>query len=333
MSIVRRFSVRHFRSKAWRFTLIATLALTPVMSAAAARLSGTTAVLPQGLSWGHRSQQLFYLRVPTGAPFGASSTGGDTTSFSLPVFEALRRDQRAFSDVMAFAPLGKGKVAVHVGDVSEEATGEMVSGNFFSGLGVRMRVGGGFKMEDEQRHTPVVVLSLAYWTHLYSRDPDVPGRTIYIAGVPFAILGVAREGFSGVEPGRPTDFWIPLQSRPELNPWGSSRMLDSSPNWWCLRLMARLTPGVKAQQAVAQATPGFQAAAYAGLGAPAPEQPKATLVLVPAAAIQGAGGGYPEWMLALMAAVTLLLLAACGYAAMRMRVRRAGQRVVPGASA
>src|SRR5882757_8775055 len=212
MSIVFDLWVRHCNWKIGRFALIAILTLAPATNATAA---------------GHRPQELFYLQLPTGAPYGASSTGGDTRSFSLPVFEALRRDQRAFSDVMAFAPLGNGKVAVHADNISEEATGELVSGNFFSGLGVRMKVGDGFKIEDERRHTPVVVLSAAYWKHLYSRDPSVMGRTIYIQGVPFAVLGIAAEGFSGVEPGRPTDFWIPLQSRPELNPWGSSQMLGS----------------------------------------------------------------------------------------------------------
>src|SRR5882757_11159783 len=200
MSIVFDLWVRHCNWKIGRFALIAILTLAPATNATAA---------------GHRSHELFYLRLPTGAPYGASSTGGDITSFSLPVFEELRRDQRAFSDVMAFAPLGNGKVAVQEGDVSEEATGEMVSGNFFSGLGVKMRLGGRFKIEDERRHTPLVVLSFAYWTHLYSRDPGVAGRTIYIQGVPFAILGVSGEGFSGVDPGQTTDFWIPLQSRPE----------------------------------------------------------------------------------------------------------------------
>jgi hypothetical protein len=317
-SLVCHFLVRRFRRKAERFMILAILALTAGMSATAA-------------SPGHRSQELFYLRLPTGAPYGASSTGGDTTSFSLPVFEALRRDKRAFSDVMAFAPLGNGEVAVHAGNVSEDATGEMVSGNFFSGLGVRMRLGGRFKMEDERRHTPVVVLSFAYWTHLYSRDPDVAGRTIYIQSVPFAILGVTAEGFSGVEPGRTTDFWIPLQSRPALNLWGSSQMLDGSA--WCLRLIARLAPGVDAERAVAEATPAFQTAAYAVLGAPSPEHPKVTLALVPAVGIEGAGEGYPEWMLVLMGVATVLLLAACGYAAMRMRGRRERRRVAPGTSA
>jgi len=310
MSIVLRFSVRHFRF------LIAVLAVTPGMVAAA--------------SPGHRAQELFYLQLPTGAPYGASSTGGNTTSFSLPVFEALRRDQGAFSDVMAFAPLGVGKVVVHAGNISDAATGEMVSGNFFSGLGVRMKVGGGFTIEDERRHTPMVVLSIAYWKRLYSRDPTALGRTIYIQGVPFAVLGVTEEEFSGVEPGRPTDFWIPLQSGPELNPWGSSKRLDGSPNWWCLRLMARLAPGVDAGRAVAEATPGFQAAAYAGLGEPSLEDPKVSLALAPATGIEGLSGGYPEGMLALTAVITLLLVAAGGgYAVMRMR----GRRVVSGASA
>ncbi len=314
MSIVPRFSVRHFRSIARRFSLIAVLGLTPGMGAAA--------------SPGHGPQELFYLQLPTGAPYGASSTGGETTSFSLPVFEALRRDQRAFSDVMAFAPLGNGKVIVHAGNITEAATGAMVSGNFFSGLGVRMKVGGGFKMEDERRHTPVVVLSIAYWKRLYSRDPSVMGRTIYIQGVPFAVLGVTEEEFSGVEPGRATDFWIPLHSGPQLNPWGSSKRLDGSPNWWCLQLIARLAPGVDAARAVAEATPGFQAAAHAGLGAPNLEDPKLTLALVPARGIQGLIGGYPEGMLALVAAATLLLVVAGGYAVIRMRARR----VVSGAS-
>jgi hypothetical protein len=155
-----------------------------------------------------------------------------------------------------------------------------------------MRLGDGFKMEDEQRHAPVVVLSLDYWTHLYSRDPGILGQPLYIKGIPFAVIGVTAEGFSGVEAGRTTDFWIPLQSRPELNPWGDSpdeQTLYGSPNWWCLRLIARLARGLSAQQAVAEATPGFQAAAYASLGKPDAGHPRVTLALAPAKGIQGLG--------------------------------------------
>jgi MacB-like periplasmic core domain len=282
-----------------------------------------------GRSWrlpGQPPGRLYSVRLPAGAPDGASSSGGDTTSFSLPVFEALRQDRRDFSDVMAFAPLGDDKVTVQVGDVSEEATGEMVSGNFFSGLGVRMELGGRFKMEDERLHIPFVVLSLNYWTHLYSRNPGVLGQAIYIRGVPFAILGVTAEGFSGVEPGRPTDFWIPLQSHPELNPWGSSRTLYGSPNWWCLRLIARLAPGVDAQRALTEATPRFHAAAYASLGAPALDHPKVTLALVPAMGIGGLSDGPSRRTPVMLALAALLLLIACGYLAMRIRTWRGKRR-------
>jgi hypothetical protein len=322
----RRFPDRVVRSKITCFALLTLLTLAAAMGATGATISVTNAALPEWLR-SQPTQRLFYLRVPTGPPYGASSTGGDTASFSLPVFERLRRDRRAFSAVMAYVPLGNDKVAVHAEDISEEATGEMVSGNFFYGLGVKMELGDGFKMEDERRHTPFVVLSLAFWTHLYLRNPGVLGQTIYIQGVPFAILGVTAGGFSGVEPGQPTDFWIPLQNRPELTPWGSSlkgQTLYGSPNRWCLRLIARLAPGVDAQRAVTEAAPGFRAA-YASVGAPSPEHPAATLSLVPVKEIAGVSDDPRERMPVLMALAALLLLMVCGYVAMRVRMWKAAR--------
>ena len=323
----RRFPDRIFRSKIACFALLAILQLAVGMAATGATFHVASAASPQWLQSQH-TRQLFYLRVPTGPPYGASSTGGDTTSFSLPVFERLRQDRRAFSEVMAYAPLGSGKIAVHAGDITEEARGEMVSGNFLSGLGVKMELGDGFKIEDERRHTPFIVLSLDYWTHLYSRNPGVLGETMYINGVPFSILGVTAEGFSGVEPGKPTDFWIPLQNRPELTPWGISpkeRTLYGSPNWWCLGLIARLAPGMDAQRAAAEATPEFRAAAYASLGAPSPEHPAPALSLAPAKEIGGLKGGYRKRTLALVALTTLLLLE-CVYVAVRVRMWKAARR-------
>jgi hypothetical protein len=305
--------------------------LTPGVGAAGAS-HGVSHAMLAGWLGSQSAQPLFYLRVPTGPPSGASSTGGDTTSFSLPVFEALRQDRRVFSDVMAYAPLGDEKVAVRVGDISEEATGEMVSANFFSGLGVKMRLGGGFERVDERLHIPFVVLSLDYWTHLYSRDPGMLGQPVYIHGVPFAVLGVTAAGFSGVEPGRPTDFWIPLQSRPEVTPWGGSQTLYGLPNWWCLRLIARLAPGVDAQRAVTEATPRFQAAAYASSGEPPPDHPRVTLALVPAMGIEGVSDRSGRWMPGMKALAAVLLLIACGYLAMWIRKRRAARRA-PGVAA
>jgi predicted permease len=323
-----RFGFRQLRRfPVFALTAILTLALG--IGATTAIFSVTNAVLLRSLPLPH-PQQLFYLHVPTGQPYGASNTGNDDTSFSRPTFEYLRQDRRAFSEVMAFVPLSNDKVAVRTGDTPSEATGEMVSGNFFPGLGVPMRLGSGFNLEDERRHTPVIVLSFAYWTKLFARNPGVLGQAIYIKGIPFTILGIAAEGFSGVEAGQFTDFWIPLQSRPELNPWGNSpdeNTLYGSPNWWCMRLIARLAPGVDAQRAVAEATPGFQAAAYASLGGPPDaKHPKVTLSLAPAKGIQGLGDNYRAPVLILMVLVTLVLLIACSNVAMLIIARNASRQ-------
>jgi MacB-like protein len=81
--------------------------------------------------------------------------------------------------------------------------------------------GRGFTEHDESTHAPVVVISYNYWSRRFARDPNILGEALYVKGIAFSVVGVATEGFEGVEPGYSTDFWIPLQSRPELNAWGN----------------------------------------------------------------------------------------------------------------
>jgi hypothetical protein len=97
---------------------------------------------------------------------------------------------------MAFIPMSSsGKAPVRVGTAPEEAAGDMVSGNYFSGLGVGTELGRSFIPKDEDDHTPVVVISERYWATHYGRNRDVLGKTLYIKSVPFAIVGVAIKGF------------------------------------------------------------------------------------------------------------------------------------------
>ena len=275
-------------------------------------------------------REMVYLHVPNGQPYMAFNTGDSETSFSLPAFEALRQDRVAFSGVMAFAPLSiDQKIAVRTGGAaSEQAAGEMVSGNFFSGLGIGMARGRGFTADDEQQHAPVAVLSYAYWTRSFSRSPSALGQTMYVKGIPFTIVGIAPESFPGVESGAFTDFWIPLQRRAELNPWGHSPGLTlyGSPTWWCLRLIARLAPGMDAQRAVAQAIPAFLAAAYTPMGATDPKRPKITMAAVEARGVQGLGDNDREPMMILMALVTLVLIIACANVAMLIVARNASRQ-------
>ena len=74
-------------------------------------------------------------------------------------------------------PLSTQKVAVRLGAQPGVAEGEMVSGNFFSGLGVKLARGRGFTAQEGASHAPIAVISYRYWTQRFSRDPEVLGRT------------------------------------------------------------------------------------------------------------------------------------------------------------
>jgi len=167
-------------------------------------------------------RQLVHLNT-TGMPAAATETGNPRYTFNLASFEQLRAGHDVFSDLTAFVPLAIGKVAVRFGKEPEEAAADMVSGNFFSGLGVRLARGRAFTVDDETRHSQVAVLSYDYWTRRFARDPSVVGQTIYIKSAPFTIIGIAARGFIGVEPGETqTDLWIPFQANSNLKPWGRS---------------------------------------------------------------------------------------------------------------
>jgi len=87
----------------------------------------------------------------------ANITGNGNTSFSEPVFEALRQRKDVCADLVAYAPLSIAKVAVRYGDWPEEAEGEEVSGNFLSGLTAQIIRGRGFTVDDEKQHASVAV--------------------------------------------------------------------------------------------------------------------------------------------------------------------------------
>ena len=181
----------------------------------------------------------------TSQPPNTSQTGYSDTSLTEPAFEQLRQQRTVFSDLVAFVPLSLRKVAVRLGAEPEEANADMVSGNFFSGLGIRLARGRAFAPEDETQHTQTAVLSYAYWTRRFARNPSAIGHTLYIKGVPFTIIGVAPREFGGVGEGEdPTDIWVPFQTREDLKPWGrspdSKDSLYGNPTWLFLLMIGRL---------------------------------------------------------------------------------------------
>src|SRR5882757_1463628 len=272
-------------------------------------------------------QQLVYFHLKN-QPLSTSQTGYGDMSMSMPVFEAMRIRQEVFSDVIGFAPLAFEKVAARIGAEPEETLGEMVSGNFFSGLQVQPILGRGFTLKDESTHAPIAVLNYSWWKSRFGGDKDILGRTIYIKGIPFAIAGIAPPGFNGADPVHPAmDFWIPLQDRSELNAWGTpstDHTLYGSPNWLALLMLGRLRAGASPQQASAQLTPTFQNA-LANASPVDPHEQKPQLILSGVRGVENLRADYEHPLRFLMSMVVLVLLIACANVVMLLLARNANR--------
>jgi predicted permease len=320
-----RYAFRQLR-KMPMFAVVVVLMLALGIGANTAVFSVMNAVLMQLLPVAH-PHGLYYVRMANGEgqPPGGGNTGDSNTSFSEPAFEALRQRGDVFEDLIGYVPLSfNGTVAVRHGELPESAEGEEVSGNFFSGLSVRMERGRGFTREDETGHAAIAVLSYDYWTRSFARDPEIVGQTIYIKGIPVSVVGIAAGGFKGIEPATATDFWIPLQNRPEFNAWGQPISFDSlygSPKWWSLRMMARLRPGISPAQAQQALAGTFAAVVKQTLGNVDPKEWKPLLDFDPARGIGGYKEAYRTPVGILMGLVGLVLLIACTNVAMMVQAR------------
>lgn len=104
----------------------------------------------------------------------------------------------------------------------------MVSGNYFDVLGVKPRLGRGFR-EDEDRvpgRDAVAVLGPDFWKQEFASDPSVVGRTIRLNGREFTVIGVAPDTFPGLQIFQRPDFYMPL---------GMARVFSSNPRRISLR--------------------------------------------------------------------------------------------------
>ena len=320
-----QYALRQLR-KSWTFAIVVILTLAMGIGANTAVFSVMNAILMQLLPVSH-AEGLTYVRIGNGQgqPPGANNTGDSNTSFSEDTFEVLRARTDVFEELIAYVPMSfTGTVAVRHGAIPKEAAGEEVSGNFFSGLGVKTGIGRGFSLQDEKTHAPVAVLSYDYWDREFGRDPAAIGQSIYVKGVPITIVGVTAQGFKGIEPASATDFWIPLQTNSALNAWGSTGengSIYSSPKWWFLRMMARIRPGISVSQAQQATTRTFAAIVEKTIGKVDPKQWTPLLDFAPARGIAGYNEEFREPVQILMGLVALVLLIACTNVAMMIQAR------------
>jgi predicted permease len=272
-------------------------------------------------------QQVLFLHT-TDRPAGSSQTGHGDLEFPEHVFESLRLEHGAFSDLLASVPLAIGKTPVRYGAEPEEAQADMVSGNFFSGLGVSTICGRPLTMEDEKKHSQVAVVGYGYWSRRFAGNCSILGQTLHVRGVPFTIAGVAARNFIGVERNRTTDIWVPLQDRIDVNAWGmrTDKSLYGMRDWWCLHMIGRLAAGVSEKEAQAKLNPVFQRAAYAYVSNPRRGEKPPNLFFTPARGIAGLREAYETPLRILLAMVGLVLLIACGNVAMLLAARNSARQ-------
>lgn len=319
-----RFSLRQL-GKAPGFALTAIVTLALGIGANTAVFSTLDALLLRMLPV-RDPQSVYRVMLMNGGtqPPNTAGTGRGSTSFSFPVYQALRNQTRVFSALMAHVPLSAGTVPIRYGKTPDAEPGEEVSGDFFSGLGVRMVRGTGFTEADEQEHSAKVVISYGLWTQAFSRDPEAIGQTLFIKDVPFTVIGVTPPSFFGVDPGDAVEFWVPLQYRPDLNAWGmpgDKGTLYNWPKWWAVPMVARLQSDVTPQQAVTALQPVFWQAANIGAGPIDPKRWPAHLGFAPIEGIADYAHAYRTPVEIMMALVVLVLLIACTNVALLILAR------------
>jgi predicted permease len=133
---------------------------------------------------------------------------------------------------------------------TERIVGELVSGNYFSVLGVNPAVGRLIAAQDVQTddEAPVAVLSYGIWQRVFGSDPEVAGKNILLNGHSFTVIGVAARPFAGTTVGSPTDVWLPLSMQPTAIPRMSRGVLHNRNAGW-IEIFGRLKPSVRLVEA------------------------------------------------------------------------------------
>jgi predicted permease len=195
---------------------------------------------------------LFSDTTSEGTSLEDSPRTGQWHRFSYAAYEYLRDHNESFQDLAALRS-GESRLSIRKTDTeanaAARASGHLVTGNYFSVLGVRAMRGRVLTPEDDKASAqPAAVMSHRYWEQELNSDPSVVGKSVIINGTNFTIVGVMPREFFGARVRRPPDIWLPLSFQPQIELRNS--FLTNKEAYW-LTLMGRLKPGVSMDQAQA----------------------------------------------------------------------------------
>jgi predicted permease len=173
-------------------------------------------------------------------------------SSSWPDYIDYRDMSATFSGMTAYSP-----VPLNVGapQSARLGLGLLVAGDYFSLLGVGAERGRVIQPADDVLGAAetVAVLSHRFWTDAFGADPGVVGQVVRLNDAPFRVIGVAAEGFDGLDLRTRADVWLPIKSGPALgaSAGGASdpEVFDQRGTRWIGTLVGRLEPDASIAQA------------------------------------------------------------------------------------
>jgi putative ABC transport system permease protein len=233
------FSLRLLR-KSPGFTAVALLTLALGVGANTAVFSLINGLLLRPLPVPH-AEQLAVLRMEEGGP-------QPNYSFITPFFRSLEGRRDIFANVFAYNP---DTLQVKGQSGNENIQGVLVSGQFFQALQTPPLMGRYLTPEDDQPGgSPdglAVVIGERFWQSWFNRAPDVVGRKLVIANVPFTVVGVMPRRFIGADPTQRPEIFAPLSADPVID--APRNHIDAGIHAWWLTVIARMQPGMNIEQA------------------------------------------------------------------------------------
>jgi len=309
-----RYALRQLR-KSPGFTAVAVLTLALGIGANTSIFTVVNGLLLKMLPV-KEPQRLAVVGDPTRV--GGRSNGTPRADiFSYPLYKELRDQNSVFDGVCAAATDHHIEVDFGQGQLPDEKiTGRMVSGNYFSVLGLQPAAGRLISHTDDtaEEANPVLVLGYEYWLRKFSLSPSIIGKDIRLNGFPITVIGVAPAGFDGDVVGERTALFVPLSMQPEIV---RGRHWRNAVNTSWLSLIGRLKPSATPGQAEANLNVVFQQAVRGSYGAALSSDDRKAIQDIHINVSPGGSGlselrsDYRIPLLLLMGIVGLVLLIAC----------------------
>src|SRR5213080_227264 len=186
--------------------------------------------------------------------FQNAETLGTDNLMSYPICRDLQQQKEFFDGVFCRAAT---TMNFSTGGEPRLTAAELVSGTYFSVLGVNPAQGRLLTMDDDQApgSSPVVVLSNDFWQNQFGGAQDIVGRKVLVNQHPMTVVGVAAPTFHGIDVGEVPSLWIPAVMSAKAIP-GFHTMLDRRTRW--MQILGRLKQNVSLQQAQTGLQPWFK---------------------------------------------------------------------------